>query len=205
MRTTLVAIPLITIALTVLGASTACTRATGDGSSADSAARAAAMRALTRDTGARASPSADTTGLPDLDLLRRMVDHHHGLIVLERAIADRKDASPDVRSEARRLATSQGAEMDSMGTILERALREHHTPTLLPTHQATNDSVLATTGVELDRRFRGTVIARHREAIAMIDEYAPRLQHATFTRMMRRVRETESREIAELEKRTGTR
>jgi uncharacterized protein (DUF305 family) len=202
MRSTLLATSLGALALSALGAMAACTGSTSDQATADAAARAAALAALA-DSGARRSTSADTTGIPDLDFLRRMVDHHHGLIVLSRAVLARTDASAPVRDDARALVSVRAAEIDSMETILERALREHHTPTLLVKHQAMNDSVLAATGPALDRKFRESVIARDRESIAMMEEYAPRLLHSFLKRMVQRMRQDQTREIADLRQKLG--
>jgi hypothetical protein len=181
----------------------ACRGSSDDQAAADAAARATALAALA-DSSARRSTSADTTGIPDLDLLRRLVDHHQGVIVLSRAVLARTDASAQARDEARALVSARTVDIDSMETILERALREHHTPTLVLKQQAMNDTVLAATGPALDRKFRESMIARDREAIAMMDEYAPRLLHSGLKRMVQRMRQDETREIADLQQKIGT-
>ena len=202
------------VSLSALSTLAGCSSSGGDDAPSDSAARAAALAALSGDSsgtgvntggtvvGATPKPMEET-GLPELDLLRVLMDHHQALIALAEAALARSDASADVRDDARRIAEQQRIEVDSMQAISERALREHHTPTVLPKEQATNAGTLAKSGAAFDRAFRDAVIAHHREGIRTIDEYLPNLTHVRLKLMLRRMRDDEAREIAAMRQRRG--
>ena len=188
-------------------AMSACTRSNGDEAASDSAARAAALSALSGDSttggaapgapGARATPKVlDETGLPDVDLVRRMIQHHQALVTIANATADRRDVSDSVRADARRLARDYATERDSLQALSERSLREHHTLLVLPATQQRIDRTLADSGSALDRGFRRWVVEHHREGNRMIDEYLPQLELAQLKAMLQRTRERQAREIA---------
>ncbi len=194
---------LFVVTLAVL---TACAKS-ADNARADSAAPVAAAH----DTGMAGMKHGDSssmagmamTGNPDRDFLRMMSDHHKGLIALAHETMDRKGAAASVREDASKMDKKQDAELDTMTTMLEQTFKDAYAPKVMPENKTMNDSTLAKTGPAFDRAFRETVIMHHQEGIKMMDEYLPKLTDPKVKSMAQRMRNDQTREIAELQAKVG--
>jgi uncharacterized protein (DUF305 family) len=127
-----------------------------------------------------------------------MSDHHEGLVAMG---AEAMDLATDdsVRSAAYVLHTKQQAERDSMVAMIQSEYGEQHHPTAMPKNAAQTDSLQEAAGVERDRYFVQKTVGHHREGIAMIDQYLPRLTKAPVRRMAEKMKADQQREIEELQ------
>ena len=219
----------LSIALVALaGSVSACAKSAADDATTTAAARAEALAAMSRDvapataaTGAstasasaprgdtvvlgatRTAPPAATTGIPDQDFARAMIDHHAVLIALAHGATERADVSPAARDEARGIERTARAELDTMETLSEKTLREHHSPTVTAEQRAANERALAAAGPEFDRRFREALIAQHTAGVAIMDRYLPSLVGAPMKALVQRMKTDRGRDIAELQRELG--
>lgn len=160
-------------------------------------------------TGAVKTPPADSggmahmpgmspmTGNPDRDFLRMMSDHHKGLTLLAHEAVKRADAAA-VKEDARTMDRKQDAELDTMMTMLSEKYKDDYTPTVMPQHQATADSLEKLPGAAYGRGFLRAVIGHHTEGIRMMDEYLPKLSDPAIKAMAQRMRTDQQKEIAAL-------
>jgi uncharacterized protein (DUF305 family) len=130
--------------------------------------------------------------------LRKMSDHHRGLILIVHQAMERKDAA-GIMATAKQLDTEQDAEMDTMTIMLRQAYNDPYDPQVMPEHQAMADSLKALSGAPYDRAFRQDVIRHHQEAVAMVDEYLPRLTDPKIKAMAERMRSVQTAEIGQLQ------
>lgn len=128
-----------------------------------------------------------------------MADHHEGLVVMASA-AMNKATRPETQADAHKLHTKQAAERDTMVAKIRSAYNESLTPMLMPDNRAMNDSLQQKSGAAYDRDFYRNVIAHHRHAIQMIDQFLPRLTDPQVRQMAEKMRQDQTREIAEFER-----
>lgn len=144
------------------------------------------------------SGMAGMTGNADHDFLRMMSDHHEGLLVMTAMAKDR--AGSAASADARRMETAQRAERDHMLMMLKQDLKDStYVPKVMPQHRAMSDSLRARTGKNFDRAFYQNVIAHHREALRMVDEYLPKGQSAALKSMAEKMKADQAKEIAAFE------
>jgi uncharacterized protein (DUF305 family) len=174
------------------------TSTTGAGRTSATSTTAAAPAAVAHDSSSPRSAAAPT-GDADHDFLRRMSDHHQGLIRLVHMTKDRKESSRAAIADATKIDTEQDRELDQMVTMLERDFKDPYAPKPMPEHQAMAGTLKTKTGVDYDRTFYRDVVQHHREGIAMIDDYLPKSKNPTVKRMAERMRAEQTREIAALE------
>ena len=146
---------------------------------------------------------AGMTGNADQDFLRMMSDHHKGMIAMAHPTMDGKGSTATVRADARKIDAAQDAEIDQMVTMLEKDFKDPYQPKFTPGNQAMIDLLAKQTGTAYDRTFYMNVVKHHREALAMIDEYMPKLTRADLKAMAQKMKADQTREIAEFEKKGG--
>ena len=133
-----------------------------------------------------------------------MSDHHQGLIeMVEPAMS--KGSTTQVQSDAHRLHTDQQQEQQEMVNMLRSTYGDSIQPTAMPRNQAMNDTLQQKSGTDYDRTFHWLVVEHHREGIAMMDEFRPRVQRTEVRKMIDRMRAKQQREIQEFNrKQSGT-
>lgn len=143
------------------------------------------------------SPARDSTQT----FLRMMSDHHEGLIVMADSAEERAQTA-DAKADAQRLRQKQADEQQRMLTMLGQQYGDSITPTIMPNNRAMLDSLLRVDGRAFDRTFYQDVIAHHREALQMIDQYSPNLT-GEVRQMAERMRTDQQREIQELDRKVS--
>ncbi len=144
------------------------------------------------------SGMAGMTGNADHDFLRMMSDHHEGLLVMTALAKDRSGSA--ATGDARRMETAQRAERDHMLMMLKQDFKDStYAPKVMPQHRAMSDSLRARSGSDFDRAFYQNVIAHHREALRMVDEYLPKAQNAMLKSMAEKMKADQAKEIAAFE------
>lgn len=145
------------------------------------------------------------TGNPDQDFLRMMSDHHKGLIAMAHPTMEGKGSTAAVKADARKLDKTQDAEIDTMVTMLEKNFKDPYGPKVTPDNQAMADSLAQQSGAPYDRTFYQDVIAHHRQAIGMIDQYLPKLTRPDLKAMATRMKADQEREIKEYQQKLAAR
>jgi uncharacterized protein (DUF305 family) len=170
---------------------------------ADDASRDTVAAGTAADTGMAAmqhGPAKDA----DHEFLRRMSDHHEGLVQMATQAMNRASSSA-TQSEAHQLHQKQQQERDQMVGMIRTAYGETHTPSVMPAHRAMSDSLQQKSGAEYDRDFYRHVVMHHREGVRMIDEFLPRLTRPDVRQMAEKMKADQTREIAEFERKQSGR
>jgi len=142
------------------------------------------------------------TGNPDQDFLRMMSDHHKGLSLMSHETIERKE-SLAVKDDARKLDKEQDAGLDKMVTMLEQDFKDPYTPKVTPENQAMIDAMKPLKGAAYDSAFRENVIKHHQQGIQMMDQYLPKLTRADLRSMVEQMKATQTKEIAEQQRKLG--
>jgi uncharacterized protein (DUF305 family) len=161
-------------------------------SSADSARRAAG------DTMAM-TPAKDA----DHEFLRKMSDHHQGMVEMASPSAT-KAISRGAQLDAKAVHDQRLAERDSMVAMIREWYGEAHGPKAVPKHRTMNDTLQSLAGVDFDRTFYHLTIGHHREGVAMVDAWLPRLARPAVRALAETMRADQQRRIAEFEKKLAT-
>jgi uncharacterized protein (DUF305 family) len=156
---------------------------------ADSAASAmAAMPGMNR-------PAAKDA---DQEFLRSMVDHHEGMIQMAMP-AMTKASQPSTQNDAHQLHTKQADEQKKMIGMVQSMYGETVTPMVMPPDKAMIDALQTKSGAEYDRAFYRDVIAHHREALKMVDDFMPRLTKPDVRQMAAKIKADQQKEITAFE------
>ena len=168
--------------------------------------------AATDTTGATGTTGASAAGMAgmdhgpakdaDHDFLRKMVDHHEGLIQVA-TVAMTKASRTATQGDAHALHTKQAAERDSMLAKIRTTYSETHTPMVMEKTKAQNDSLQQRSGPEYDRTFYRIVVEHHREGIAMIDSIMPRLTRDDVKRMAEKMKADQRKEIVDFQRKAS--
>ena len=137
------------------------------------------------------------------DFLRKMIDHHEGLIPMATA-AMTKASKSSTQGDAHNMHTKQADEQKKMIADVQSQYGETVTPMVMPAHRAMADSLATKTGAEYDRTFYRLVIQHHREALQMVDEMLPRFTKADVKAMAEKMRADQQKEITAMERKAGT-
>ncbi|HET9452939.1 MAG TPA: DUF305 domain-containing protein [Gemmatimonadaceae bacterium] len=152
---------------------------------------------------AAAAPGAETgrpaPQSPEHDFLRRMIDHHEGLIQMA-TTAMSKASTSATQGDAHNLHTKQAEEQKKMIADVQAQYNEVVTPMVMPQHKAMVDSLATKTGAEYDRTFYRLTIEHHREAVRMVDEMLPRFTKADVKAMAEKMKSDQQREISAFER-----
>ena len=175
-------------------------------SSADDAATdtAAGIGATTTASQTPASPTASRPAPtdPEHDFLRKMIDHHEGMIQMATA-AMTKGASPSTQGDAHNVHTKQADEQKQMIADVQSKYGETVTPMIMPAHKAMADSLATKTGAEYDRTFYRLTVQHHREGVQMVDEMLPRFTKADVRQMAEKMKADQQKEITEFQRKAG--
>lgn len=162
------------------------------------------------DSASAVGTSADTMGTmagmqsppardADQEFLRRMVDHHQGMVEMADT-ALRKAATPRVKADATKMRAMQKEEQRKMTEMLKSQYGEDKMPMVSRDNASMIAMLSGATGTAFDRQFREHVIMHHEEAIKMIDQYSSRLTNPELKQMAGKMKADQTREIAELRK-----
>lgn len=152
-----------------------------------------------------AAPPSDNRPAPrdaEHEFLRKMIDHHEGLIQMATA-AMTKASTSATQGDAHNLHTKQAAEQKKMIADVQAQYGETVTPMVMPQHKAMADSLATKTGAEYDRTFYRLMVEHHREAVRMVDEMLPRFTKAGVKAMAEKMRSDQQREIGTFERKAG--
>lgn len=177
----------------------------GDGSAADSAAPAdtvAAAAPAPGDSGTAALPGRAPSQNADHEFLRAMSDHHEALVTMA-ATASTAASDPDTQSDAAELHIEQEAERKELVRMIADDFGESFTPAVVPQYRAMVDSLQGKQGVEYDHTFYRNAIRHHRDGIALIDRFLPRLMDDDVRMVAERIRRTMEAEIVGFQERLG--
>lgn len=195
--------------LLVAFAVASCARPDRDETAGDTSGAPAPAPAAGADTGMGAMDHANMPGMADAkdadqEFLRRMVDHHEGLIVMMDEAMERASAA-SAKADAKKLHDNQHDSRDRMLGILRSAYNDNHRATVMPGDKAMNDSLQRKSGAAYDRDMYRHLVMHHREGVKMVDDFLPRLKRADVRQMAERMRTDQTREIAEFERKQGGR
>lgn len=137
----------------------------------------------------------------DQEFLREMTNHHQGLIVMAHEAVEK--GGSEVKTLAQTLDQKQDAEQEQMIGILQRDYGDTHQPMVMPKNQAMAVSLSQKSGADYDMAFQMNVVQHHREGIAMIDQYLPRLTRAEVRTMAETMKADQQKDIQEIEAKMG--
>ena len=140
-------------------------------------------------------------GGADHEFLDKMVNHHEGLILLA---GRAENKSGPFRADAKKLHAKQETEQQKMLKMLSGPSGKSVEPMIMPKHKMMSDSLERQNGKAYERGFYQDVIAHHKEGIAMIDSFLPRLTDDSVRTMAEKMRSDQEKEIQEFSKKTGT-
>ncbi len=143
------------------------------------------------------------TGDADRDFLRMMSDHHKGLIAMAHETMEAARGTPESRSDGSKLDAKQDGELEQMVKMLEANWKDPYEPKVMPMDQAAVDALKQESGRAYASMFYRNVVAHHRRAITMIDEYLPRAVRADVKAMAEQMKKDQLAEITEFERKAG--
>lgn len=151
-------------------------------------------------TSANASANGPVDSMTaDHEFLRKMSDHHKGLILVVHQALDRKDV-PAIMADARKLDAEQDADLDTMTVTLRQKYNDAYNPRIMAEHQAMADSLKSLKGTAYEHAFLGDVIKHHGEGIVMMDQYLPKLSDPKIKAMAERMRSAQTAEVATMKR-----
>lgn len=188
----------------LLGTTAACSPKQDTSTMADTAAMSATTMPTAgmsaTDTGMGAGNmmvmTAEDSSKADQQFLRKMSDHHTGMIAMTDVALGRSDGIT-VKDDAQKLKTAQVAEVDTMLKMLKTKFSDSYTPTVSAMNQAMVDSLKGTADPQaFSRMFLQNIINHHQMAIAMINNFMPLLETPQLRTMAARMKRDQTAEIA---------
>ena len=177
-----------------------------DSPEGDSAAGAGQTAAAGGDSAAAGTDHSNMPGMnngpakdADHEFLRKMSDHHEGMIVMLNGAPD-KAASATAKADARKLVDKQGAERDSMLAMIKKDYNETHMAMAMQSAKSMVADLQQKSGAAYDRDMYGHVIMHHQEGVKMIDDFLPRFTKAPVRQMAEKMRADQQREIQEFQR-----
>lgn len=137
------------------------------------------------------------------EFLRKMSDHHEGLIVMMAAARERA-SSATAKADARKLHDNQGRERDAMVGMIKTSYDETYVPMAMPSAKTMHDALQQKTGAAYDRDMYGHLIMHHQEAVKMVDDFLPRLTRPDVRQMAEKMRTDQQREIREFKRKQAS-
>ena len=134
-----------------------------------------------------------STGDPDHDFLRRMSDHHTGLMVVIHA-AFESNRSSSLQPAIRKIEDEHDAELDTMLSMLRRIYKDAYVPSAGRDYTRVAQTLRGGTGDTMT--FFRTALKTEEKALQMINEYLPKARNAQVKRFADQLRLDEPREIA---------
>lgn len=145
------------------------------------------------------------TGDADRDFLRMMSDHHKGLIALaHESMTKGGRGTSQSQADAGKIDAKQDRELEQMVKMLEANYQDPYEPKVAPADLAVVQSVEATPGPAYAPAFYRAVVAHHRRAIMMVDEYLPKAKRADVKAMAEQMKKDQLAKIQEFERKAGT-
>lgn len=145
------------------------------------------------------------TGDADRDFLRMTSDHHKGLIALaHESMTKGGRGTAQSQADAGILDAKQDRELEQMVKMLEGTYQDPYEPKVMPADQTVVESLAATAGSAYAPAFYRAVVAHHRKAITMIDEYLSKAKRADVKAMAETMRKDQLAELREFERKAGT-
>jgi len=175
----------------------------GDNAATDTTAGAGATTSVASQTPASPTATRPAATEPEHDFLRKMIDHHEGLIQMATA-AMTKGSNPTTQGDAHNLHTKQADEQKKMIADVQAKYGETVTPMIMPQHKAMADSLATKTGADYDRTFYRLTVQHHREGVQMVDEMLPRFTKADVRQMAEKMKADQQKEITEFQRKAGT-
>ena len=201
-RSSLVLTLLAPLALTLMAACAG----SNDAAEGDSGAAAGQKAAAGGDSAAAGTDHSNMPGMnnspakdADHEFLRKMADHHEGMIVMLNGAPD-KAASATAKADARKLIDKQRPERDSMVAMIKRDYNETHMPMAMQSAKTMAADLNQKSGAAYDRDMYGHVIMHHQEGVKMVDDFLPRLTKAPVRQMAEKMRADQQREIQEFQR-----
>lgn len=169
-------------------------------SAAGLAAACAGEREVPGEDTAVAAPASGAAADADKEFLAKMIGHHSGMLVM--AEAAMASATGEAKSDAQTMHHAQAMEMDSMSAILSTRYLTMTTPAVSAEARMMADSLKNLSGAPATHAFYDMTIQHHRAAIAMVDEYLPRLS-PDIAAMASKMKVDQTAEISEFQRRAG--
>ena len=132
----------------------------------------------------------------DRDFLRKLSDHHKGMIAMAHLTKDSKQKL-SVKPLAVRIDAEHDGEMDKILTMLEKDFKDPYAPKISAADQASEDDLRTKTGTAYERAFLEHAIAHGTQARGMIDAYLPNALNAAARTLAASIRTRLVREIPE--------
>ena len=136
----------------------------------------------------------------DREFLALMIGHHTGMLAV--AEAARAGVTGQAKADAEAVFRIQSLERDSMSATLRIQYADFAAPSVSENFRSMADSLRRLAGARAAHAFYDMTIEHHREAIAMIDDYAPRLSPSLRT-MASKMKTDQTAEIAEFQRKAG--
>lgn len=149
---------------------------------------------------AAAAPAVGAAAEADKEFLAKMIGHHSGMLVM--AEAAMASATGEAKSDAQTAHHMQAMEIDSMSAILSMRYLTMITPAVSAEARMMADSLKNLSGAFVTHAFYDMTIQHHRAAIAMVDEYLPRLSPA-IAAMTSKMKVDQTAEISEFQRKAG--
>lgn len=143
------------------------------------------------------------TGDADRDFLRMMSDHHKGLIAMAHETMEATRGTSESRADGRNLDAKQDGEVEQMVKMLEAHWKDPYEPKVMPLDQAAVNALKQESGRAYAAMFYRNVVAHHRRAITMIDEYLPKAVRADVKAMAEQMKKDQLAEITAFEQKAG--
>jgi uncharacterized protein (DUF305 family) len=137
------------------------------------------------------------TGDPDHDFLRRMSDHHAGLVIVTHAAIE-SNRSSSLLPVIRKIEDDHDRELDAMFSMLKRIYKEGYVPVPGRDYNRMAQTLRAGTGDSTT--FFRAALKTEQQALQMINEYLPKARNAQVRRFAEQLRRDEPRETAAIRK-----
>jgi uncharacterized protein (DUF305 family) len=138
-----------------------------------------------------------STGDPDHDFLRRMSDHHAGLMVVTHAAIE-SNRSPSLQLAIRKIEDDYDRELDMMVSMLRRMYEDRYVPTAAPDYTRIAQTLRA--GTRDSTTFFRTALKNEEQVLQMINEYLPKARNTRVKRFADQLRRDEPGETATIGK-----
>ena len=154
-------------------------------------------------------PTADTAAAgvahvvhdeADREFLALMISHHTGMLAI--AEAAMAAATGEAKVDAAAVFRNQSVERDSMSSMLRIQYADLAAPAISENFRIMADSLRRLAGGRAGHAFYDMTIGHHREGIALIDDYAPRLS-PSLRAMASKMKSDQTAEIAEFQRKAG--
>lgn len=138
-----------------------------------------------------------STGDPDHDFLRRMSDHHAGLIVLTHAAIE-SNRSASLQPSIRKIEEDHDHELDTMLAMLQRIYKDRYLPAAPGGYTLMAQTLRA--GPADTTSFFRSALKSEELVLQMINDYLPKAKNAQVRSFADALKRDQPREIAAIRK-----